>query len=426
MRGEAPGTPGSVTRRQFIQRLGATALGAGAAGCTPKEAPPLGRQEEMFVGEAFPFAEPAEVDVDAGRVRKAVRFIDRKLEQGTFPGAALVATRHGRTFLERYWGTYCSPERRENPYGGRVVNMLYSFSKALSATVVVMAHQDGLVDYGEPVSTYIPEFTGGGKDAITIRHLLTHSAGIPVAPFACVTGEDRWNAFLEDLCVAEVAWRPGSKTSYHAVTGMFIAAEAVRRVSGMKSWQAICRERLFRPLGADSFTFDVPPTSTRVALTPQPDELPCPLDVDHWPFLGHPAGGCFGKVTDIMKLLHLHLAQGAWQGRQLIAEDAWREMHRLQYQEQIDAARRNGYRPVHEYWALGWLLRGATAEHFFGFGDCMSERAFGHAGIDTVMTVADPATGLAVAFLTTDSPKPEKDTTRLRCTAANLIAKALR
>jgi len=112
--------------------------------------------------------DPTDAAVDFGRLQEAVSFVERELDAGTFPGAALVAERGGRTILERYWGTYCGADRRDVPYDGSVVNMLYSFSKGIAATVVVMAHQDGLIDYDAPLVTYVPEFAGGGKDGITI------------------------------------------------------------------------------------------------------------------------------------------------------------------------------------------------------------------------------------------------------------------
>ncbi|MCF6287148.1 MAG: beta-lactamase family protein, partial [Candidatus Hydrogenedentes bacterium] len=289
-----------------------------------------------------------------------------------------------------------------------------------------LAQQDGLLDYDAPVSTYIPEFKGGGKESITLRHLLTHSAGIPSVAFTDVLTPEKWQAGVDAFCAAKVEWPPGSKTAYHALSGAFVAAEAVRRVSGMKSWPDICRERLFDPLGATSLTFGLPPAGTPVSLGPQPRELPAALDGAHFGLLGHPAGGCIGAPRDVLKVLQLFLNGGTWEGKILLKPETVDEMLRVQYMEERLSAIKAGKKPTHEFWGLGWLTRGDTNTGWFGFGDQISEASFGHAGLDTVIGVADPETKLSLVFITTDSPKTPEQTTLLRNTVTNLVAKAIR
>ena len=176
--------------------------------------------------------------------QKLVGFIESELATGSFPGAGVVIARQGTPLFERYWGTYCSPTQRANPLDARVSHMLYSFSKAISATVMVLAHQKKLIDYDAPVQAYIPEYRGEWKDLITIRHLLTHSAGIPRCPLAGVYTEEEWREGVASCCAAPVEWQPGSKTEYHGLSGLFLAAEAVRRTLNMASWEEIFREFL--------------------------------------------------------------------------------------------------------------------------------------------------------------------------------------
>ncbi|MCE5260266.1 MAG: beta-lactamase family protein [Chloroflexi bacterium] len=371
----------------------------------------------------FPESAPHQVGINAARLELACSFIERELASGRFPGAALVVTRNQRTVLERTWGTYCSTMQRSEPYHPGVFTMLYSYSKVVSATVIVIAAQDCLIDYDLPVWHYIPEFKGGGKETVTLRHLLTHSAGIPNAPLGPVLDEEGWQRAVAVCCAHPSEWPAGSRTAYHGLSGLFMAAEVVRRVSGRQSWQEICRQRLFEPLGA-TLSFTPPSVTEPVALTPQPAELPCAITPTSFPLLGHPGGGCFGSLADTQRLLNLHLLKGAWNGTQLIRPEAFAEMHRVQYGAQIAEALRKDAVPQHEYWALGWLTRGRTTTGWFGFGDQASPESFGHAGIDTVMTVADPQRNLAIAFVTTDSPKPSEETTRLRNTVTNLVVAA--
>jgi CubicO group peptidase (beta-lactamase class C family) len=392
----------TLNRRQFLGRLG-LAVGAGIAG---RGLPAVGKENEQPS-----FAE-------------ALDFLDKEFKAATFPGAALVVTQHRKTVLEKYWGTYTTWQKPDIPCGAGMVNMLYSVSKLVTSTVVVIAHQDGLLDYDAPVSKYIPEFVGGGKDKIIVRHLLTHAAGIPGVPLKAVDTEEKWQAAIQTLCAAKVDWEPGSRTVYHGLTGHLLAAEIVRRGSGRKSWDTICRERLFGPLGADSLTFRVPAKDVPVAVTPRSFQEA--LQQGSWGIAGHPAGGAFGTSADLLKVLHLHLNQGVWQGKTLIKPDVLKEMHTVQYAAQIEKAIRAGQKPGYQTWGLGVLLRGTGpadgAHDWFGMGQVKTPAVFGHAGISTIIGVADPDRDAALVFLTTDAPKPDAKVGPLR---SGVVAKVL-
>lgn len=355
-------------------------------------------------------------------------YIHSEINARSMPGAALMVYQAGHLSYECYAGTYCDGQRRDIPVNRDVTYMLYSFSKGISATVIVMAHQRGLIDYDAPISVYIPEFKGGWKDSTTIRHLLAHSAGIPKCAFHAVVDEVAWLEEVNDFCRIPTEWKPGSKTVYHAVTGMLLAAEAVRRQVGRRSWQELCREWLFEPIGAQSLTF-TPPAEGFIALTPQPKELPCSIVAEKCPLLGHPGAGCFGKIEDVLKILQLHLNQGAWKGKTLIDAGELREMHRIQYEPEIAAAEHEKRAVQHDPWGLGWMIKRKFDEkqgygYGFGFGHLTSPSAFGHAGIFTVHGVADPASQIALAFIASDSMTESYG--RVRNMVSDLVMKCWR
>lgn len=358
-----------------------------------------------------------------------VAFLKTHVSEGVVPGAALIASKKGKIAFEHCIGTYYSLSRSDAPLTLEVRHPLFSFSKLISCTVVGMAVQEKLLDYNAPVVTYIPEFKGGGKEKITLRHLLTHSAGIPNAPLTPVHTEAGWKAFLEVVCGLKTEWEPGSRTAYHALTGLFVSAEAVRRVIPGKSWEQICRERLFDPIGAKSLTFALPPDSDTIALTPQPAQKPKTL-ADVFSMAGHPAGGCIGTPADALKVLQLHLNNGTWGRKRLLSRDILNEIHTVAYQKERDAARAGGKTPTHETWGLGPLLRGTGPSEgghaWFGFQNQTEPGIFGHAGIDTVIGVADPKTGNALFFVTTNSPKPPEKTVPLRNGVTDRVLTALK
>ena len=338
---------------------------------------------------------------------KAISYIEGEISAKTFPGAALLVVRRGEKLLERYWGTYCSVNDREAPLTAAVLHPLFSFSKVISATAIALAHQNRLLDYDAPIHTYIPEYRGGWKDLITLRKLLTHSAGIPKCPLKGVYSPEEWQKGLEVCYAAPVEWEPGSKTEYHGLSGMFLAAEATRRVMGLATWEEICRKLVFEPLGAEGFSFRIP-EGKPVALTPQPKKLPAEIrSVAPWA-LGHPGAGGFGRLDDMIRLLQLHLNRGVWNGRTIMDKDEWQEMHRIQYEAQIARSQKYGEPRAHEPWGLGWMIRRDVVDHSFGLGRATSPQTFGHAGIDTLISVGEPERQIALVLIITDSPNENR------------------
>jgi CubicO group peptidase (beta-lactamase class C family) len=400
-------TSRTIRRRSFVKHIGACALGTGLA-------LGLGRLESH---------EPADAGVDETQLQAVRDFLEREREAGSFPGAAIVASRHGKPLLQHYTGTYHNMLGEEKPYERDIQILFYSYSKAISATVVMMAHQEGLIDIDEKVVTYIPEFAAHGKDRITLRHVLTHSAGIPSAPtpFLPLRNDEEWEAAIEAVCQAKLEWEPGSRTGYHALA-MMIPAAVVRGQSNGKSWNAICRERLFDPIKAPSLTFGTPQDPSLVNSSTAGVHGQNGIDTL---LPGHPAGGCFGTLTDGLRVLQLHLDEGTWEGRALLQRRTWSDMHTVQYAQEIAAAHAQGIQPKHENWAVGWLLRGdgpfQGGGGWFGFRDQTNPQIFGHAGVDTVIGVADPATGVALMFSTTQSPPSDEETVRLRNEATNRV-----
>lgn len=349
-----------------------------------------------------------------------VSALESAIQEKTIPGAAIVASRKGEIRLNQVRGTYCGLQDRQAPLTPQTLHPLYSFSKLITGTVVAMTIQEGRLEYTDPIARHIPEFTGGDRGRVTLRHCLTHAAGLTKPESKAVDDEASWNAAVQLLCQAPLEWEPGIKTSYHGWSGAFLAAECVRRVSGRKPWAELCREKLFAPLGLNSISFVLPADDQPMALVPQPDAAK-PLPKSHRAvcgYAGHPGAGCVGTLAEALKILQLHLQGGEWNGKSLIAKDVFRQMHTVQYAREIESARAAGKTPAHEPWGLGPLLRGegpsGGGHKWFGFANQTSAGIFGHAGIDTLIGVADPLSQKALVFASTHSPKPANQTVPLR------------
>jgi CubicO group peptidase (beta-lactamase class C family) len=143
----------------------------------------------------------------------------------------------------------------------------FSTTKGVVATVVHRLVDRGELAYDDRVVEYWPEFGGERKDDITIRHLLTHQAGLhairPLLPSAETMLD--WGAMVGILAAAEPAWTPGRRSGYHALTFGWLVGEVIRRVTGLTVNEAVQRE-IAGPLGLDSMFIGVTPDQrTRVA-----------------------------------------------------------------------------------------------------------------------------------------------------------------
>jgi CubicO group peptidase (beta-lactamase class C family) len=137
----------------------------------------------------------------------------------------------------------------------------YSFSvvKAAASTIVHLLAEQGLFGYDTPVAKLWPEFGARGKQAVTVRQVLNHTAGVPGIPLD-TTIEDlcNWDKMCAAIADEELWWEPGTKVGYHAYSFGYIVGEIVRRATGKKISQVL-REEVAGPLGvADEIYFGMP------------------------------------------------------------------------------------------------------------------------------------------------------------------------
>ena len=190
------------------------------------------------------------------------------------PGAVMLVARDGHVVLERAYGWAERWDYGDGQYGAwktddptghlhelaepvamatSTVFDLASVTKVMATTfAVMMLVDDGVLDLDAPVHTYLPDFRGGGKDAITLRHLLTHRAGLyqwqPVYYHA--SDPDTAYAWVRDL---PLAWGVGEGRHYSDL-GFMLLGRVVEAVTGRPLGRFL-QERLYGPLGLASTGF---------------------------------------------------------------------------------------------------------------------------------------------------------------------------
>lgn len=156
-----------------------------------------------------------------------------------------------------------------------------STAKAIASTVAHVLIDHGALRDDDRLADWWPAFAAHGKDVITVRHILTHTAGVPAVPAdTTVSDLHDWDHMTAALEAAEPWWAPGTRLGYHAVTFGYLLGEYIRRRTG-QTIAAALREHVTGPLGvADDVHFAVPAdalgrVATQVpAATPPPSPAP--------------------------------------------------------------------------------------------------------------------------------------------------------
>ena len=183
--------------------------------------------------------------------------IDQLVESGAERGVQVAAYRDGEQVVDAVAGV-------ADPATGRPVaagTVFYNFSivKGAASTVAHLLAERGLFSYDTPIAELWPEFGARGKQAVTVRQVLNHSAGVPGIPLD-TTPEDLcdWDKMCAAIADAELWWQPGTKLGYHAYTFGYIVGEVVRRTTG-KPISQVLREEVAGPLGvANELYFGMP------------------------------------------------------------------------------------------------------------------------------------------------------------------------
>lgn len=199
------------------------------------------------------------------------RVFQRQLRRTT--GGAAVSVYHRGELVVDLWGGWRAGGR---PWQRDTLAMCFSTTKGVISTALHLLADRGQIEYDAPVAAYWPQFAQGGKENITVRHVLTHSAGLHRMR-TLVDHERRmldWGYMVSALERAEPAYEPGTRHGYHGLTYGWLVGELVRRVSG-RSIARFVEEELTRPLGLDGLYVGCPPEQrARVAsLAPMAREL---------------------------------------------------------------------------------------------------------------------------------------------------------
>jgi CubicO group peptidase (beta-lactamase class C family) len=313
----------------------------------------------------------------------ALRRLDQAAASGEVSAAVLHVISRGQTL------THAVGKARPD-----TVFLLASITKPMTAAVLMALVEERRLSLEDPVASHLPEFTGGERAHVTIRHLLNHTSGLPDQLPDNLELRRRHaplKEFVAGAVRAPLRFAPGSNVAYQSM-GFLLAAEIAERLTGTPLREQM-RRRLFAPLGMSGASLGLGGRRLDQTALCQVPEDAGGWNSPYWRDLGSPWGGAHGTADDVARLLRFFAHPEAVKKGPLRPETA-RAMLALT----TPPARKDRY-------GLGWRL---------GVGGAgASPSSFGHAGATGVLSWFDPARELAVVLLTT-RPSAESESTLLR------------
>ena len=210
----------------------------------------------------LPHASPASLGFDSAALARVAAYVAGQVDSA-YPGAVVAVGRHGQLALLAAAGHYGVDDPR--PVDPATIYDLASLTKVIGLTTASMLLVDeGKLDLDAPVRAYLPEFQGTGKDRVTIRHLLTHSSGLPAWRPLFKEAATRAAALaLVDTTPLSVA--PGDSFIYSDL-GAITLAQVVERIAGERLDRYLAH-RVFDPLNMTA-THYLPPRNWRPRIAP--------------------------------------------------------------------------------------------------------------------------------------------------------------
>ena len=365
----------------------------------------------------IPLAAPSSLGFDSTRLAGIVRYLRAEVDSAAFPGGVLGLGRHGRLALLAPVGHYGVDDPR--PVDAGTLYDIASLTKVVGLTTACMLLVDsGQLDLDAPITRYVPEFRGPMKDHVTVRHLLTHSAGL-VADLPLYDSTATRGAALAAVDTTTLVAPPGTSYTYSDLSAI-VLMQAVERVTG-KSFDRFLAERVFGPLGMPSTRF-LPPPSSRDRVAPTEHDtvfrhrwLRGEVHDESAARLGGVSGnaGLFSNALDLSRFAAMLLNNGAWDTLQLIRAETVAEFTRRQNI------------PAGSTRALGWDTPSDSG--YSSAGAKLSRRSFGHTGFTGTSLWMDPERDLFIVLLTNRVHPTRANTAilRVRASVAELVAEAL-
>lgn len=342
---------------------------------------------------------------------------------GEIDGAALAVSHRGRTIID-WQGGLAAPGRPARP---DTLWPIASISKTYTAAMILALIERGGLVLSAPVRSILPKFVGGGREAATVRHLLTHTAGlIYESPQmdARLAARTPMADLLDEAYTHDLLFAPGAGHAY-ADYGYLLAGEMAAQAAG-RPFADLVHDLVLAPAGlADTWIRPPEAVFARLAKVRGVQAEGSPGAMYNSPYalgLAHPAFGVVATASDLLRFG----ACFAPSGPRFLSEASVRAMTTDQTGGGCKGwAPALGPQTAPAYpvaWGLGFYFQQREAPGVFG--DLVSFAAYGHGGASGCQLVIDPALDLVIALVTNVHARTGRDrwSYRLRSTINAVVA----
>lgn len=348
---------------------------------------------------------PEQIGLSSERLGEAYGLLERAVAEGHLMGAAIQVSRKGMALEPRCFG------RREiDPDGAPskpdTIFLVASVTKPVTTTAAMLLVERGKLHLDEPVASLVPEFAQKGKEGVLLRHLFTHTSGLP----DMLPENQQLRAihapleeFIRRICEEELLFPPGTYVSYQSC-GLAMLAEIVERVEGIP-FRKFLRYEIFDPLGMDDTSLGTQKDKLhRISQVRIPggnfqygsSDRDWNWNSSYWWNFGAPWGGLFSTVEDMTLFCQMFLNGGRHRGIQILSPMTIASMttNRINPMPHIPQQVK-----LLNRWGLGWRLADLGSSRL---GDLLSIDAFGHTGATGTLVWIDPRLQMTCVLFTND------------------------
>jgi len=360
----------------------------------------------MYATSVLDYAEPESQGIDAACLQRLYQRIASHIADNWYPGAAVAMARHGKLVAANTFGTarLATADTPDVATHEQTLWLLYSQTKPVTSCAVWRLIEQGNLRFHDTIAEYIPEFARYGKGQLTLYQVLSHQAGFPDANVSTAAWDDH-DLLREEVCNFTLEWEPGSKVYYHSGAAHWVQAVLIEAVTG-QDYRQFIREQLLEPLGLQNLWIGVPDARFDHLAGPyvhtddgRHEAIAERTTPAFWR-AGVPGGGGYATATDMVAFYQMLLNLGSLNGVRILGPRTVQYATRNHTGERLDE--RFGM-PMHR--GMGVHVRGTTAG-IRGLGSTASPATYGHGGVGTSYSWADPETGVSFTYLS-NSQLPE-------------------
>ena len=360
----------------------------------------LNASPRMMMSPLAERADPASMGIDENRLEILYRRIEMHIAQGWYPGTSVAMARHGQLVATKAFGVarLASNDQPAMVANDQTMWLLFSQTKPVVSSAIWALVERGQLRFHDAIAEYIPDFARNGKDKVTLFQLLSHQGGFPSATVSPEAWEDHAR-LREEVCNFTLEWEPGARVVYHGVSAHWAQAALIEAVTGM-DYRRFVREAILDPLGLHGVQIGVPDEMFgRLAFMYKRSdkgehEFAADRNAPAFWRAGVPGGGGYATASDLVMFYQMLLGLGALNGARLLSPRMVQYVTRNHTDERVDEAMGM---PMHR--GMGVHVRGTTAT-IRGLGSIASPSTFGHGGVGSSYSWADPETGVSFTYLT--------------------------